>query len=171
MLQAGGDHIEWLDTDDPAERLRKVLLPHALRLREAAILGDVRAALSTLDEHRLLCAHRRGPFGVRYWNRQVERWLTDATGEPLWTEWYAGRPVLVTPNDYGLGLYNGDTGVTVVRGDGLRAAVAAGAEPIEFATRPARRRRDHARHDDPQDRRAARPPRSRCCCRRRTHGC
>ena len=27
--------------------------------------------------------------------------------------WYAGRPVLVTANDYGLGLYNGDTGVTV----------------------------------------------------------
>ena len=134
LLQAGGDHIEWLDTDDPAECLRKVLLPHALRLREAAILGDVRAALSTLDEHRLLCAHRRGPFGVRFWNHQVERWLTDATGEPLWTEWYAGRPVLVTHNDYGLGLYNGDTGVTVVRGDGLRAAVAAGAEPIEFAT-------------------------------------
>ncbi len=71
---------------------------------------------------------------MRFWNHQVERWLTDATGEPLWTQWYAGRPVLVTANDYGLGLYNGDTGVTVVRGDGLRAVVAAGAEPIEFAT-------------------------------------
>ncbi|MFI5509155.1 exodeoxyribonuclease V subunit alpha [Mycobacterium sp. NPDC051804] len=134
LLRTGGDHIEWLDTDTPAEPLRKVLLPHALRLREASILGDARAALSTLDEHRLLCAHRRGPYGVRYWNHQVERWLTDATGEPLWTQWYAGRPVLVTANDYGLGLYNGDTGVTVVRGDGLRAVVAAGSEPLEFAT-------------------------------------
>jgi exodeoxyribonuclease V alpha subunit len=134
LLRAGGEHIEWLETDDPGEQLRKVLLPHALRLREAAILGDVRAALSTLDEHRLLCAHRRGPYGVRFWNHQVERWLTDATGEPLWTQWYAGRPILVTANDYGLGLYNGDTGVTVVRGDGLRAVLAAGAEPAEFAT-------------------------------------
>jgi exodeoxyribonuclease V alpha subunit len=134
LLRAGGEHIEWLETDEPAEHLRKVLLPHALRLREAAILGDVTAALSTLDEHRLLCAHRRGPYGVRFWNHHVERWLADATGEPLWTQWYAGRPVLVTANDYGLGLYNGDTGVTVVRGDGLRAVVAAGSEPIEFAT-------------------------------------
>jgi exodeoxyribonuclease V alpha subunit len=134
LLQAGGEHVEWLDTDEPTEKLRKVLVPHALRLREAAILGDAQAALATLDEHRLLCAHRRGPFGVRLWNRQVERWLTDATGEPLWTDWYAGRPVLVTANDYGLGLYNGDTGVTVVRGDGLRAVVAAGAGPVEFAT-------------------------------------
>ncbi|MCV7298232.1 exodeoxyribonuclease V subunit alpha [Mycobacterium barrassiae] len=134
LLRAGGEHIEWLETDDPAEPLRKVTLPHALRLREAAILGDAKAALSTLDEHRLLCAHRRGPYGVRFWNHQVERWLTDATGEPLWTQWYAGRPILVTANDYGLGLYNGDTGVTVLRENGLRAVVAAGAEPLEFAT-------------------------------------
>ena len=70
-----------------------------------------------------------------HWNRQVERWLTDATGEPIWTDWYAGRPVLVTANDYGLGLYNGDTGVTVVRGDGLRAAIGSGAgSRVEFAT-------------------------------------
>ncbi|HKV19070.1 MAG TPA: ATP-binding domain-containing protein, partial [Mycobacterium sp.] len=47
--------------------------------------------------------------------------------------WYAGRPVLVTANDYGLGLYNGDTGVTVVR-DGVLRAVIAGAEQQEFAT-------------------------------------
>src|SRR5262249_15600373 len=37
--------------------------------------------------------------------------------------WYAGRPVLVTANDYGLGLYNGDTGVTVVRDGSLRAVI------------------------------------------------
>jgi exodeoxyribonuclease V alpha subunit len=123
VLAAGGANIEWLATDDPGERLRNVLLPQALRLREAAILGDGRAALTTLDEHRLLCAHRRGPYGVRHWNRQVERWLTDATGEPIWADWYAGRPVLVTANDYGLGLYNGDTGVTLVRGETLSVVV------------------------------------------------
>ena len=132
LLRAGGDHVVWVDAEDVTDDLRKVLVPHALRLREAAILGDAKAALSTLDEHRLLCAHRRGPYGVRFWNRQVERWLTDATGEPLWSEWYAGRPILVTANDYGLGVYNGDTGVTVMRDDGLRAVVAAGAEPVDF---------------------------------------
>jgi exodeoxyribonuclease V alpha subunit len=135
LLRAGGEHVVWVDTDQPADALRKVLVPHAVRLREAALLGDAQTALATLDEHRLLCAHRRGPYGVRYWNHQTERWLTDATGEPLWSDWYAGRPVLVTTNDYGLGLYNGDTGVTVVRGDdGLRAVVATGAGPVGFAT-------------------------------------
>ncbi len=95
-------------------------MPHALALRQAAILGDGQAALATLDEHRLLCAHRRGPYGVAQWNRQVQRWLTEETGEPLWATWYAGRPILVTANDYGLKLYNGDTGVTVATPDGLR---------------------------------------------------
>jgi exodeoxyribonuclease V alpha subunit len=111
-----------------------VLLPQALALRQAAILGDARAALATLDEQRLLCAHRRGPYGVQHWNRQVERWLTESTGEPIWSDWYVGRPVLVTANDYGLGLYNGDTGVTVAGQDGLRAAIASAGQPRAFAT-------------------------------------
>ena len=134
VLRAGGEHIEWIDTEDPTDDLRNVLLPHARRLREAAVLGDAAAALVTLDEHRLLCAHRRGPYGVAHWNRQIERWLAEATGEPIWSAWYAGRPVLVTANDYGLGLYNGDTGVTVVGESGLRAVVATAGKPREFAT-------------------------------------
>ena len=134
VLAAGGQHIEWVDVHQPAEVLRKVLVPHALRLREAAVLGDADAALKTLEQHRLLCAHRRGPYGVAYWNRQVERWLSEQTDMPLWADWYVGRPVLVTANDYGLGLYNGDTGVAVLRDGGLRAAMATSAGPVQFAT-------------------------------------
>ncbi len=134
VLRAGGEHVEWIDAEDPTADLRKVLLPHALRLREAGVLGDSGAALTTLGEHRLLCAHRRGPHGVQHWNRQVERWLTEATGEPIWSLWYAGRPLLVTANDYGLGLYNGDTGVTVVGENGLRAVIAGAGQSLEFAT-------------------------------------
>jgi exodeoxyribonuclease V alpha subunit len=134
VLRAGGEHIEWIDAEDPTADLRKVLQPHALRLREAGVLGDGAAALATLAEHRLLCAHRRGPYGVQHWNRQVERWLTEATGEPIWSSWYAGRPVLVTANDYGLGLYNGDSGVTVAGPSGLRAVIAGAEEPVTIAT-------------------------------------
>jgi len=134
MLRTGDEHIEWINTDDWTERLRNVLLPHALRLRQAAVLGDAAAAVATLDEHRLLCAHRRGPYGIAHWNRQVERWLTEATGEPIWSSWYAGRPVLIAANDYGLGLYNGDTGVTVLADGALRAVIASAAGPLDFAT-------------------------------------
>ena len=138
VLAARGPHIEWVDTDQPGGILRKVLVPQALALREAAVLGDGPEALRTLERHRMLCAHRRGPYGVDHWNRQTERWLAEQTDMPLWAPWYPGRPVLVTANDYGLGLYNGDTGVAVVRDGVLRAvmAVQQGSPdgPLELAT-------------------------------------
>lgn len=134
VLSAGGEHLEWVNTDQPADVLRKVLVPHALKLREAAVLGDADAALAILEQHRMLCAHRRGPYGVAYWNRQIERWLAEQTDAPLWAQWYPGRPVLVTANDYGLKLYNGDTGVTIRRDGALRAVMATATGPVEFAT-------------------------------------
>jgi exodeoxyribonuclease V alpha subunit len=123
LLRAGGDRIAWLDTDDPAEALRPTLVGRATELRQAALLGDAGTALRILDGHRLLCAHRHGPFGVAHWNHRIERWLADTTGQPTWSQWYPGRPLLVTANDYGLGVYNGDTGVVVASPDGLRAHI------------------------------------------------
>ncbi|CAN5699142.1 exodeoxyribonuclease V subunit alpha [soil metagenome] len=133
LLRAGGAHIEYLEAEDPAPRLRDVLLPHALAVRAAAA-QDPGAALAALDSHRLLCAHREGLHGVRHWNRQIERWLTEETGESLWDSWYVGRPVLVTANDYGLKLYNGDTGVTVLDGEVLRVAIGSSSGLLQFAT-------------------------------------
>jgi exodeoxyribonuclease V alpha subunit len=40
----------------------------------------------------------------------------------------------VTANDYGLHVYNGDTGVVVARPDGLRAVIFGAAGPLDFAT-------------------------------------
>ncbi len=42
LLSNGGEHIEWLDSDGPAGRLRAVLVPHALRVREAAVSAPPR---------------------------------------------------------------------------------------------------------------------------------
>jgi exodeoxyribonuclease V alpha subunit len=129
-LRAGGDHVELLDATDPVAlaSVRDDLVRHALRLREAAAAGAVADALEILDRHRLLCAHRDGPWGVGHWNRLVEHSLAERTGLPIgggWgQEWYAGRPLLLTSNDYGLDLFNGDTGVVVATEDGVRAAIA-----------------------------------------------
>jgi exodeoxyribonuclease V alpha subunit len=132
LLREGGEHVEFVAD---AHALRNRLVGHALKLRSAALADDRVGALASLDEMRLLCAHREGLYGVRHWNRQLERWLTEETGEGIWSPWYAGRPVLVTANDYGLGLYNGDTGVVMRRADGtLRAAIAATSGALDFAT-------------------------------------
>lgn len=134
LLAAGGEHVEWVDAQRPADRLREVLVAHALRLRSAALLGAADEALATLDEHRLLCAHRDGPYGATHWNTLVQKWIAEATGQPAWSQWYAGRPLLVTANDYGLRLYNGDTGVAVAGAEGLRAVIAGASGPLDFAT-------------------------------------
>ena len=86
------------------------------------------------SRHRLLCAHRDGPWGVDHWNRTVERWITEETEDPLWDTWYVGRPVLVTANDYGLGIYNGDVGVTHPEPDGsLRVCIDSAGGRLDFA--------------------------------------
>jgi exodeoxyribonuclease V alpha subunit len=41
---------------------------------------------------------------------------------------------LVTTNDYGLRVYNGDTGVVIGGPDGLRAVIAGAGGPLDFAT-------------------------------------
>ena len=88
----------------------------------AARDGAGERAIEALGGFRILCAHRRGPRGVTGWTARVESWLAQA-GLAADGDWYAGRPLLVTENDYGLGLYNGDTGVVIAAGGGRPAAV------------------------------------------------
>lgn len=151
LLRAGGDGIEFWDGDpaDHGARLQQITTESAVAVVRAAEAGDPVGALAAMEQHRLLCAHRSGPYGAGHWNRQIERWLGEALGAPVgagWgREWYAGRPVLITANDYGLGLFNGDTGVAVRRtdqlpvsagfgrGSGLRVAMATVGGHQEFA--------------------------------------
>ena len=130
VLRRGGPEVEFVETDDPGPALRDDALASALAVRRAAEAGDAPTALAALDRHRLLCAHREGPFGVRHWNRQVERWLTDETGQPIFGEWYVGRPLLVTSNDYALEVYNGETGAAVLGADGRLRAWVSGSERL-----------------------------------------
>ncbi|MFD2795248.1 exodeoxyribonuclease V subunit alpha [Promicromonospora vindobonensis] len=129
VLAAGDGVVELVHPDDEAglTGLQDELTRHALDVRGLALAGDAAGALAMAERHRLLCAHRAGPWGVAHWNRQVERWLGEASGAYLGAaagaEWYPGRPVLITANDYGLGLFNGDTGVVVAEGERLRAHV------------------------------------------------
>ncbi|QGN32194.1 exodeoxyribonuclease V subunit alpha [Microlunatus sp. Gsoil 973] len=116
------------------DALRREVVGPARMIKEAAESGDVAAALAGLEEHRLLCAHRRGPYGVTRWTREILRWLGEAIpGYATGGEWYPGRPLLITANDYETSLYNGDTGVVVQTANGLRAAFARGGSPTLIA--------------------------------------
>ncbi len=142
VLRSGGPDVAFLETVDVEARtpagldgLRSDVVGAGVAVCDAARAGDVAAALAELDRHRLVCAHRHGPYGVARWTAEVERWLADAIeGYAAEGEWYRGRPLIVTANDYELKIYNGDTGVVVDGGPrGPVAAFARGSEPLLLA--------------------------------------
>lgn len=96
-LRTLGSHRPALDTpfDDPAWE------------RWAA------KVLHSFEDFQLLCAVRRGAWGVEGLNERVARVLHNARLIDSQQPWYEGRPVLVTRNDYGLGLMNGDIGIAL----------------------------------------------------------
>ena len=116
-----------------AEPRKALLVASALTLRERALDGDARGALDALAHHRLLCAHRTGPVGVTHWNRLVTQWLSERVDDNFWAAYYPGRPLLVTTNDYGMDLFNGDTGVVLRRDGRLIAAFDRGTQTREIA--------------------------------------
>ena len=69
--------------------------------------------LTTFSGFQLLCALRNGPAGVTGLNRRIATSLHRAELIDRADGWYPGRPVIVTRNDYALGLMNGDVGVTL----------------------------------------------------------
>lgn len=136
VLRSPSDQVSWVETSDQDEveaALRPDSVAAAREVWAAARDEDATGALRALDRYRLLCAHREGPYGVRRWNHLVERWLSEDPEIEIHGEWYVGRPLLVTSNDYALDVYNGETGV-VVRQDQRRRVFVAGSERLkEFA--------------------------------------
>jgi len=72
-----------------------------------------RAVLEAFDAFQLLCAVRKGPWGVEGLNQRITAALLKARLIDSDQQWYEGRPVLMTRNDYGLGLMNGDIGIAL----------------------------------------------------------
>ena len=73
----------------------------------------VKAILKDYADFRILCALRQGPWGVTGINRAIEDHLQRQGILQSHGLWYVGRPTLVTRNDPGLGLSNGDIGIAL----------------------------------------------------------
>lgn len=71
----------------------------------------VQQAIQHFDHYRILTAIRHGDLGLNKINQQIEQRFLASVGKLKQGDWYTGRPVMMTYNDYQLGLSNGDIGI------------------------------------------------------------
>jgi len=88
--------------------------PAQLAARDPAWEQWAQQVLRAFDTFQVLCAVRQGPWGVEGLNQSIAGLLHRRGLLPEPRGWYEGRPVLVTRNDYALGLMNGDIGIALM---------------------------------------------------------
>lgn len=103
--------VNWLDCpseNQVREALERRILEGFTPCLEAKCVAE---ALEKLNHFMVLCALRNGPFGVSSITPLAERILAEQGLIEPGSRWYKGRPIMITANDYNLGLFNGDTGM------------------------------------------------------------
>ncbi|MBW2201011.1 MAG: exodeoxyribonuclease V subunit alpha [Deltaproteobacteria bacterium] len=115
----GDKSIEWgkftLPNDLTRKFTKRILAWHSAYLKT----DDPRKALELLNRFKILCALKKGPFGVEALNKVAERVLVQQGLISPGKQWYRGKPILIIRNDYHLGLFNGDLGIIMsVQGSG-----------------------------------------------------
>jgi exodeoxyribonuclease V alpha subunit len=118
VLREGGD-LRWIEQAHPHHVVQLAADGYApcLTLIAAGPAGAhevwVGAVLQRFEAFRILCAVREGEWGVAGLNAAIEQRLDGAGLIRRRGEWYVGRPVMITRNDYGTRVFNGDIGLTL----------------------------------------------------------
>jgi len=116
LLSEGRADVAWIDpTDnDAAQKVEDEAVAAALKVVTEARAGNIDVAMRESVEHNVVCATRYGKFGVNYWTEKIQiellKQIPDCDADQAW---YAGRPIMITVNDYLNNLFNGDTGLVV----------------------------------------------------------
>lgn len=123
LLRANGQEasVRLVADDSGHQPLRSIVLeslsPWLAALGEPMSADNrderAQAIFAAHQRAQVLCALRHGPYGVTGLNRWIEDMLRRVGALAVTGEWYVGRPVMVTRNDFGLRLANGDLGITL----------------------------------------------------------
>lgn len=153
VLRAGAGPVRWMENAHPAQAVALGVAGYRgyLELVKADAGGAahedwVRQVLQRFEAFRILCAVREGEWGVAGLNTAIEEKLEAARLVRRGGEWYVGRPVMVTRNDYGTKVFNGDIGLTLpdperpgslrvyfLEGDAVRSVLATRLRDVETA--------------------------------------
>lgn len=114
ILDSGDAAVAWTRTLPApgalAQQLAAGYEPYVSAIREGRPPGEVFAAL---ERYRVLCSTRAGRYGSAQLGRLLTGILRQRLGQPEGNDWFVGRAVLVTSNDYTLHLFNGDVGIVL----------------------------------------------------------
>ncbi|QYF92821.1 exodeoxyribonuclease V subunit alpha [Massilia sp. PAMC28688] len=153
ILRGGGEAVRWIEHAHPHHVVQLAAEGYApcLELVAAgpgALPHDawVGAVLHRFEAFRVLCAVREGEWGVTGLNEVIEQRLGSMGLLRRRSEWYVGRPVMITRNDYGTRVFNGDIGLTLpdparpgvlrvyfLEGDDVRSVLATRLRHVETA--------------------------------------
>ncbi|XGI79737.1 exodeoxyribonuclease V subunit alpha [Enterobacter hormaechei] len=113
LLQSGEDYIAMLE---------EALAGYGRYLDLLQARAEPDLIIQAFNEYQLLCALREGPFGVAGLNERIEQFMQQKRKihRHPHSRWYEGRPVMIARNDSALGLFNGDIGIALDRGQGTR---------------------------------------------------
>ncbi|NBC67211.1 MAG: exodeoxyribonuclease V subunit alpha [Bacteroidetes bacterium] len=87
------------------------------RIKTCSDIQTAEGMLSFWKQSIWLMVLRRGLTGTEGLNRLIEEQLAAERTVEMENGWYHGRPFMITQNDYNLGIFNGDMGVTLVDKD------------------------------------------------------
>jgi len=111
------ESITWLEIRNSKELMQKLEDQIIYGYSKYLKLKDPLQILEEFNRFRILCALKIGSYGAREINKIAEHILSRhhlIRPRNLATNpWYNGRPVIITTNDYNLGLFNGDIGITM----------------------------------------------------------
>jgi exodeoxyribonuclease V alpha subunit len=152
VLRTGGEAVRWIEGAQPQQVVALASTGYRgylAQLRDGPD-GDhdtwVRTVLQRFEAFRILCAVREGEWGVGGLNAAIADKLEAMGLIRRGGEWYVGRPVMVTRNDYGTKVFNGDIGLTLadparpgalrvyfLEGDDVRSVLATRLRDVETA--------------------------------------
>lgn len=91
---------------------RSWLLPLVKQYYQGIAQCDtINQAFELLVKFRVLCVMRQGEYGVEAINEWITELLSPQTGFKQERALYHGMPIMISENNYQLGLYNGDIGL------------------------------------------------------------
>ncbi len=110
--------IEWKPLPPPEHLYRELYKTILDGYGDFFRARETKEIFDGFSRFRILCALRKGPYGVEALNRLVEQVLAKENKIFPTDSWYVKRPVMITENDYNLGLYNGDIGIALAEEKG-----------------------------------------------------